>query len=1103
MRFARRIIAPLALLAVFSGVASAQANLSQASNALRSSILGQAKEQEQKKQKTEEEIKKEAQEALKKQEEDLKKKKTDPITTKDPVKEGDKSKTGDDKNKTGDDKNKTGDDKSKGEDDRAKEDDKDKDKNQKPPKLVAPSDYKQNEVDSNSKFFGQDYFDPARSVINAFRKANQLVDEDGKTIKDGNRGPVNIIDLGTISASTPAAYQLGPGDVLIVRYWSATKETEEKELKLDVTGSVIGVGTSRKLVLRGLNLDQAENLLKKEAKEGIRDAELTVQLKELRTFGVKVLGESFAPGQYEVPAVTTVFGLLYATGGPNMIGSLRAIQLKRVNQPTRTFDMYKLLLEGDGNQDVILQPGDTIFIPPARTRVTISGEVARPMVYELLANEKLSKAIEYAGGAKASGITQNIYVDSKIPGKERVLVTGDITPGSTNDPALYDGDNVEIRSIRPVFMNAVEIKGPVDQPRVYPLRAGMKVSDLVDLARGLLPDASLDRADIFRKNDDGSLKLITINLGNALKKVPADNIALLRDDIVTIYTLNDIRPTDPRQVTITGAIRRPGPYYRADGMKLLDLILQAGGTQSDASREQIFIQRTNPDGTNGPLIKVNLDKAYQGIADQNPVLEDRDNIQIFSLTNAGPRREEVVEVVGAVQRPGIFPLSKDMKVSDLIALAGQAKLDAKLDKAFLQRTNPNGTIGELFVIDLNALMAGDDKQDIVLQPKDKLSIQSINDLSKLPQVVRIEGAVKNPGAYPRSKDLTIATLIDLASGTLMTSGTFAEVSHSRVVDGSKVERVPLDQADSYVLSDGDLVTIPHDSEIREEPYIVTISGQVKNPGAYALQSKRERLSDLIKRAGGLNESAWEAGAQLSRNPEFLRTEAQERLTPLVQSILKVIQDADYQRSLARADIERIRAIRAAEEAGGIIPMGLTGAVPTQTVSKDVTATLAAPLFSGELVTPARPMLPSQAQGGNITIQLESALRRPNSVEDPELRPGDVIFVPETPSTVYVDGPGITLPQAVLFKPGQTLRWYIEQSGGFTADGAPENILIIKPSGALYKPKSNVRIELGDVIYVPTKVMVANLNNAKTNFESVLKTITNGALIYGIFRSLSR
>lgn len=1063
-------------------------------------MINQTKEDDKKKQKTEEELKKEAQEALKKQEEELKKKKTDPVTTK----EGDKNKNGDDKTKNGDDKNKSGDDKNKTNDDKSS-DDKGKvtQKDAKPPKLVAPSDYKQNEVDSNSKFFGQDYFDPARSVINAFRKANQLVDEDGKPIRDGNRGPVNIIDLGTISASTPSAYQLGPGDVLIVRYWSSTKETEEKELKLDQTGSVIGVGTSRKLVLRGLNLDQAENLLKKEAKEGIRDAELTVQLKELRTFGVKVLGESFAPGQYEVPAVTTVFGLLYATGGPNTIGSLRAIQLKRINQPTRTFDMYKLLLEGEGDQDVILQPGDTIFIPPAKTRVTISGEVARPMVYELLPNEKLSKAISYAGGAKASGITQNIYVDSKIPGKERILVAGDITPGTGNDPVLYDGDNIEIRSIRPVFMNAVEIKGPVDQPRVYPLRDGMRVSDLVDMARGLLPDASLDRADVFRKNSDGSLKLVTINLGNALKKVPSDNLLLLKDDIVTIYTLNDIKPTDPRQVTITGAVRRPGPYYRADGMKLLDLILQAGGTQSDASREVVYIQRTNADGTNGPLIKVNLDKAYQGIADQNPELEDRDAVQIFNLASAGPRLEQVVEVVGSVQRPGIFPLAKDMKVSDLIALAGKTTLDAKLDKAFLQRTNPNGTIGELIVIDLNALMAGDDKQDVLLQPKDKLSIQSINDISKLPQTVRIEGAVKNPGAYPRSKDLTIATLIDLASGTLMTAGGFAEVSHSRVVDGSKVERVPLDEAENYILNDGDLVTIPHDSEIREEPYIVTISGQVKNPGAYALQSKRERLSDLIARAGGLNESAWEAGAQLSRNPEFLKTESQTRLTPLVQNILKVIQDADYQRSLARADIERIRAIRAAEESGGTIPLSLTGAATSAPVSKDIPATLAAPLFSRELVTPARPMLPGQVQGGNITIQMENALRRPKGVDDPELRPGDVIFVPETPSTVYVDGPGVTMPQAILFKPGQTLRWYIEQSGGFTVDGAPDNILIIKPSGALYKPKSNVRIELGDVIYVPTKVMVANLNNSRTNFESVLKTITNGALVYGIFRSLSR
>lgn len=176
-------------------------------------------------------------------------------------------------------------------------------------------------------------------------------------------------------------------------------------------------------------------------------------------------------------------------------------------------------------------------------------------------------------------------------------------------------------------------------------------------------------------------------------------------------------------------------------------------------------------------------------------------------------------------------------------------------------------------------------------------------------------------------------------------------------------------------------------------------------------------------------------------------------------------------------------------------MSLTGAAPTPTVSKDVTATLAAPLFSRELVTP-RAMLPGQLRVETSRSRWRTRFADQKSIDDPELRPGDVVFVPETPSTVYVDGPGITMPQAILFKPGQTLRWYIEQSGGFTVDGAPENILIIKPSGALYKPKSNVRIELGDVIYVPTKrVMVANLNNSKTNFESILKTITNG--VFGL------
>ena len=180
--------------------------------------------------------------------------------------------------------------------------------------------------------------------------------------------------------------------------------------------------------------------------------------------------------------------------------------------------------------------------------------------------------------------------------------------------------------------------------------------------------------------------------------------------------------------------------------------------------------------------------------------------------------------------------------------------------------------------------------------------------------------------------------------------------------------------------------------------------------------------------------------------------------------------------------------------------GLTGGTPASSGgdSAPVTTTFKAT----DLVTPARTVgAPMATGGGNLSVRMEEAVRNPRSSQNFVLMQGDIVTIPETPSTVQVEGPGVALPNNFIFEKGQRLKHYIQRAGGFTLDGDRDNILIIRPGGSIFRPRSTTPIELGDVIYVPTRVMTVHLNGRRDELNRVIKTVTNGAIVYSIFKNL--
>lgn len=814
----------------------------------------------------------------------------------------------------------------------------------------------------------------------------------------------------------PERYQLGPGDLLTLRYWSETLEPREVTLRIDPQGA-LNLPMGGKIIARGQTLTQLEETVRKSLSRVIRNVQVTLTLRELRTMTVIIAGEAYAPGSYQVPAVATLFNALYACGGPTDNGSLRRIQLKRTDGSVRTFDFYRFLLYGDGSQDVPLQPGDVIFIPPVEVSVRVAGEVHRPAIYELLPNERLRDAIAFAGGVKPSGVAQRVAVTSVRPGEARQLIDANLLDsGDTNNPPLYDGDSVEVYSIRPVFANIVTVEGAVDQPGNYALTPDMTVADLVERARGLLEDAYIDRADLFRTNPDNTQTLIPVPLARAIQRDLQANIPLQRRDRLVVYAIKDVEWMGDRRAEIKGAVQKQGVYYRADNMRVQDLLLQAGGVLPDAYVERAFLQRRNPDGSYGPLLAIDLRKAMLNDPEHNVTLQDRDMLMVYTRQQAQYTPENVVTITGAVQSPGTYPSAENMRLADLIRLAG-------------------------------------------------------GPLPEAAERVEIAKARKPVGTPP------------------------IEVRLTDSLQGS--------EANNPLLEDGDVVTVRARGDFRLKPLTVYLRGAVKEPGPYTLQAPVERLSDIVKRAGGLLDTAYPQAARLLRRPDQIISDLQKTLTGRILQVIKIANEEEYRRALARSDVERVRfAAGLAQPSVPISPSALlTQTAPPATPPSAEKIAETASLFTRDLVSQARPLKEEDLlPAGNVRVDLVHALQKPGGAADIELRDGDIIYVPEKPTMVAVTG-AVMVPSAVLHTPGKRVSYYIERSGGYTSDAARDKVLVIRATGEVLPAQKVRAVELGDIIFVPTKVMAERLRDRQAEFDAAIRSITTGAIVYQLIQAL--
>jgi len=605
-------------------------------------------------------------------------------------------------------------------------------------------------------------------------------------------------------------------------------------------------------------------------------------------------------------------------------------------------------------------------------QVFVLGEAEHPGVYELSAMSTILDALIAAGGSKETGSLRKILLkrENKLIAPldlYDLLLKGD----KTNNKYLKHGDVIFIPTVGPL----VGIGGNVKRPAIYELKGEKTLEEAIKLAGGLLPTAYVSKIQVERIKNNQKKVVLDIDATN---KEVLKGFKLKDGDLVKVFS---IVKEDTNAVYLYGNVRHPGRYAYKQGMKIGDIIKSTKDLLPDTLMDFAIIKRLTPPDNHWEYKSFSLKKLLLEHSEkENIKIKPYDIILVANKWDVMPKK--MVEIEGAVNKPGKYEYLSNMKVADLIKLAGGFKPYAYLYEAELTRNIPisKGMKTEIIKINLKKALAGDPNENIPLMENDYLFVKNVPEWKKLA--------------------------------------------------------------------------------------VVDISGEVLFPGRYVIK-KGERLSSVLKRAGGFTDKAYLKGAV------FTRKRVQE------------LQQRQINEMIDRLESELM--------VGGIAE---TGAAITPEQAK----------ISAEEAKMKREFLARLRKvkaKGRLVIHLKPLEEFKGTPDDIELEDGDKLYIPPNPQTIQVVG-AVYNPTAFIYKPGKDISYYINKAGGYTKTADKKQLYVLKidgtgirpgswyPKAFWWEPRHRTMLAPGDTIVVPEKLeKIAWMRNIK-DITTILYQIAVGA-----------
>ena len=535
----------------------------------------------------------------------------------------------------------------------------------------------------------------------------------------------------------PSTYVLGPGDQVVVDIYGASQQTIIHTISPEGTITVSGYGP---IYLSGLTVEGAQRKLRSTLGSRYQTSELKVTVGNTRTIMVNIMGEVRSPGTYHLSAFATVFHALYRAGGISTLGTLRNVKVYRNGRLVTVVDIYEYILNGRLAGNINLQDNDLIQVDPYETLVGITGNVKRPMFYEMRKTETVATLSKYAGGYTSDANTKTVRLVRQSGERYAVYNVGEFEMGSFQ---VEDGDAVTVDGMINRYENMVEIKGAVFRPGQFHLGGNVSsVKTLIESAEGVTEDAFTDHAVLHRLKADRSLEILPIDVKGILNGTSPD-VPLQNEDVLFIPTQEDLRME--RTLTITGEVMSPGTYEYADNTTIEDLIVQAGGLTDQASLARVDVSRRIVDAhATQKTDRISEDFTFDikdGLVidkDRKFLLKPYDVVHVRKSPAFHTARN--ISLTGEVNYEGAFTLKdKKQRLSDAISGAGGVTEFAYLKGATLLRRMTDEER-----VRMSATMKA--IRQLLTERGDSVSYEKLDLGNNYPVAIDLEAALLKPGS---------------------------------------------------------------------------------------------------------------------------------------------------------------------------------------------------------------------------------------------------------------------------------------------------------------------------------------------------------------------
>ena len=627
--------------------------------------------------------------------------------------------------------------------------------------------------------------------------------------------------------------------------------------------------------------------------------------------------------------------------------------------------------------------------------------IATPQNYVLGPGDQLIIDV-YGDTQRSEQLTVSPDGDVNVPDYGPVHVAGLSVSAAQNKVRSHLGTYYESSDIKVTVGQTrtilVNVMGEVKAPGTYTLSAFATVFHALYMAGGISDLGTLRNIKVYRQ---GRLISVVDVYEFILNGRLAGNVRLQDNDVIQVGPYESI-------VDIAGRVKRPMAYELRKNESLATLLKYSGSFANDAYKKSLRVFRKNG----------RMKSVYNVEEFEMPEFKmfDGDSVEVDSIID---RFENTVEVKGAIFRPGMYQLGEKVNsVRSLIESADGLTEEAMLSRAVIRRMKPNRT-QEVLTVDLKGIIEGT-AADVPLENEDILFIP-IQAVHQNLRTLSIDGEVIFPGTYEYAEKMTVEDLI-LQAGGLTDNASTVKVDVARRMIDPEATTSTMEIAKTYSFSikpgfefDGDksFTLQPYDavsvrrSPVSVEPFRVRVEGEIAFEGFYTLEQKNQRLSDVVKAAGGVIPGAYVRGARL------IRTMNEDEL--------------------ARRD-ELIKMAR-------------------QSAAADAKDSLSLEQLALETTY-------------SVGIHLDEALANPGCDEDVELQNGDRLVIPRYNRTVKISG-DVQKSNTVAFKNKKNYKYYISQAGGYGKRARKSHTYILYQNGTIAKA-SKGDIEPGCEIVVPTK-----------------------------------